>query len=68
MTVLVEQHDHPRYAWVVKIGKGRGGCIISRHELKPRATQRAKQLARRRGDTLKEQMQAGYFRTVAEYE
>jgi len=67
MTVAVERHDHPRYGWVVKIGPGSGGRIVSRHELKRRAKQKGKRLARKRGDTLTEEMQAGYTRTVADY-
>lgn len=68
MTVYVEKlGDNARYNWRVKVGKGRGGRIKSRHRLKRRALARGKQLARDRGDVLKEQMDWGGWRTVGTY-
>jgi hypothetical protein len=67
MTVYIEKYDQGRYNWRVKVGKGRGAVVKSRHELKRRAKAKGKQLARQRGETLKEQMQAGYWQTVGSY-
>ncbi len=67
MTVYIEKYDEGRYNWRVKVGEGRGSVVKSRHELKRRAKSKGKQLARKRNTTLKEQMQAGYWRTVASY-
>ena len=68
MTVYVEKLDSSnRYNWVVRVGQGRGSVIKSRHRMKQRATSKGRQIARQRGDVLKEQMQAGYWRTVTSY-
>jgi len=67
MTVYIKRTNSGRYNWRVQVGSGRGARIKSRHRLKRRAKQKGKQLARDRGDTLKEQMQAGYWQTVASY-
>lgn len=68
MTVYIEKlADSHRYNWVVRVGRGRGGAIKSRHRKKQRAKSRGREIARKRGDLLKEQMQAGYWRTVTSY-
>jgi hypothetical protein len=67
MTVYIEAESSGRYNWRVQVGNGRGARIKSRHRYKRRAKSKAKQLARQRGDQLKERMQAGYLRTVASY-
>lgn len=67
MTVYIEKHDSGRYNWRVKVGEGRGAVVKSRHLYKRRAKAKGKQLARQRGETLKEQMQAGFWRTVQSY-
>jgi hypothetical protein len=68
MTVYVEKlGDNSRYNWRVKVGKGRGSRIKSRHRLKRRALQRGKAIASDRGDILKEQLQWGGWRTVRSY-
>jgi len=67
VTVRIKRIDSGRYNWRVQVGRGRGARIKSRHRLKRRAKQKARKLAQQRGDTLKEQMQAGYWQTVASY-
>lgn len=67
MTVYVERLQNGRYRWRVQVGSGRGARVKSRHRKKRTAKQKARQVARQRGDVLKEQMQAGYWRTVASY-
>lgn len=67
MTVYVEKYDSGRYNWRVKVGEGRGAVVKSRHEKKRPAMAKGRQLARKRGETLKEQMQAGFWRTVRAY-
>lgn len=67
MTVYIEKHDSGRVNWRVKVGEGRGAVVKSQHRLKRAAKQAGMQLARKRGETLKEQMQAGYWRTVRQY-
>lgn len=67
MTVYIEKISGGRYNWKVQVGNGRGARIKSRHKYKRRAKAKGKQLARQRGDQLKERMQAGYLRTVATY-
>lgn len=67
MTVYIEKIETGRYNWKVQVGSGRGARIKSRHKYKRRAKAKAKQLAASRGDVLKEQMQAGYWRTVRSY-
>jgi len=67
VTVYIKRTNSGRYSWRVQVGSGRGARIKSRHRLKRRAKQKARQLARQRGDTLKEQMQAGYWQTVRSY-
>jgi hypothetical protein len=67
MTVYIKKIESGRYNWRVQVGNGRGARVKSRHELKTRAKQKGKQLARKRGDTLREQMQAGYWQTVRSY-
>lgn len=67
MTVYIEKHDAGRYKWRVKVGEGRGAVVKSRHRYKQRAKAKGKQLAKQRGETLKEQMQAGFWRTVTAY-
>jgi len=67
MTVYVEKNDHARYKWVVRVGRGRGSIIKSRHELKRRALRKARKIAKNRNDVLKEQKYAGYWETVRSY-
>ncbi len=67
MTVYIEKTDGGRYNWRVQVGSGRGARVKSRHKYKRRAKSKARQLAKRRGDVLKEQMNAGYWQTVASY-
>lgn len=68
MTVYVKKDtSSSRYRWRVQVGNGRGGRVKSRHLYKERAKQKGRQLARKRGDELREQMQAGYWQTVASY-
>lgn len=67
MTVYIEKQDSGRYKWVVRVGRGRGSVIKSRHNKKRRAKQKGRQIARERSDVLKEQMHAGYWQTVTSY-
>jgi len=67
MTVFIEKTDSGRYKWLVRVGRGRGSVIKSRHNKKRRAKKKARQIARKRGDVLKEQMNAGYWQTVTSY-
>jgi len=67
MTVYIVKNDSGRYQWRVQVGKGRGARIKSRHKLKRRAKQKGRDLAKERGDVLKEQMYAGYWQTVGSY-
>lgn len=67
MTVYVKKIDSGRYNWRVQVGNGRGARVKSRHRHKRRAKSKGRQLAKQRGDVLKEQMQAGYWRTAASY-
>lgn len=66
MTVYVEQNDG-RYNWIVRVGRGRGSVIKSRHKYKRRALSNGRKIAKQRNDTLKEQMDAGYWQTVTSY-
>jgi len=67
MTVFIKKVADGRYNWRVQVGKGRGGRVKSRHRLKRRAKAKGKEIAKRRSETLKEQMQAGYWQTVRSY-
>lgn len=67
MTVYVKQVSNGQYKWRVQVGNGRGARVKSRHKLKRRAKSKARKLAQQRGDVLKEQMDAGYWRTVRSY-
>jgi hypothetical protein len=67
MTVYVEKIDSGQYRWRVKVGENRGAVVKSRHRYKRRAMESGRRLARKRGETLKEQMKAGYWRTVRAY-
>ena len=67
MTVYVKKTESGRYNWRVQVGNGRGARVKSRHKYKRRAVEKARQVAQQRGDVLREQMQAGYWRTVASY-
>lgn len=67
MTVYIKRIENNRYNWRVQVGNGRGARVKSRHEYKRRAKSKGRQLAQKRGDVLKEQMQAGYWRTVTSY-
>lgn len=67
MTVYIKKTSNGRYNWRVQVGNGRGARVKSRHRYKRRAKAKARQLAQQRGDVLREQMQAGYWRTVATY-
>lgn len=67
MTVYIKQTDGGQYKWRVQVGSGRGARVKSRHKYKRRAKAKGKSLAQQRGDVLKEQMDAGYWRTVRSY-
>lgn len=67
MTVYIEKQDSGRYKWIVRVGRGRGSVIKSRHNKKRRAKSRARQIARDRGGVLKEQMNWGGWQTVTSY-
>lgn len=67
MTVYIEKADGGRYKWIVRVGRGRGSVIKSRHNKKRRAKQKGRKIARDRGEILKEQMHAGYWQTVTSY-
>lgn len=67
MTVYIEKIESGQYNWRVQVGNGRGARVKSRHRKKRRAKSKGRSLARKRGDVLKEQMQAGYWQTVASY-
>lgn len=67
MTVYVEKNDGGRYKWIVRVGRGRGSVIKSRHYKKRQAKRKGRKIADQRGDVLKEQMQAGYWQTVGSY-
>lgn len=67
MTVFIEKTDGGRYKWIVRVGRGRGSVIKSRHHKKRRAKKAARKVARDRSDVLKEQMHAGYWQTVTSY-
>jgi hypothetical protein len=67
MTVYVE-HNNGRYAWIVRVGRGRGSVIKSRHRLKRKAKQRARTIARKRNDSVRVQTkQTGQWKTLASY-
>lgn len=66
MTVYVEKNDG-RFKWVVRVGRGRGSIIKSRHRLKRKALSKGRKIARKRNDVLREQKQAGYWETVRSY-
>jgi len=66
MTVYVEKNDG-RYNWIVRVGRGRGSVIKSRHFKKQPALSKGREIAKQRRDTLKQQMQAGYWQTVTSY-
>lgn len=67
MTVFIEKNDDGRYKWIVRVGRGRGSVIKSRHRKKARAKSKARKIAKKRGDKLKEQMNYGTWRTVRSY-
>jgi hypothetical protein len=67
MTVYIKKLDGSKYNWRVQVGKGRGARVKSRHRLKRRAKEKGRQVARSRGDVLKEQMQYGAWQTVRSY-
>lgn len=68
MTVYIKRvAEGSRYNWRVQVGNGRGAVVKSRHYLKRQAKQAGRELARERNDVLKEQMQAGFWRTVRSY-
>lgn len=67
MTVYVEKNTDGRYKWVVRVGRGRGSVIKSRHRLKRKAKEMGRKIARQRGDVLKEQMDYGAWQTVTTY-
>lgn len=67
MTVYIEKTDG-RYNWLVRVGRGRGSVIKSRHYKKQQAKSKGRKIARKRNDVLKEQMQAGYWQTVRSYD
>lgn len=68
MTVYIKKlKSGDRYNWRVQVGKGRGARIKSRHYKKSQAKQMGLELARQRGDELREQMQYGHWRTVRAY-
>jgi len=66
MTVYVEKNDG-RYKWLVRVGRGRGSVIKSRHYKKLPAKKMGKQIAKKRNDVLKEQMNWGGWQTVRSY-
>lgn len=66
MTVYIEQTDG-RYNWIVRVGRGRGSIIKSRHYKKRQAKRKGRKIAKERNDTLKEQMTWGGWQTVASY-
>lgn len=58
--------------WIVKIGRGQGGSVHSRHRLKSAAIKEARQQGRKRKDQdggaiLRVQNQKGHWKTEAEY-
>lgn len=56
--------------WIVKVGAGRGGKIISRHRQKSEAMKRARREGRKRKDrgaVLKVQTKDGRIHTEAKY-
>lgn len=57
--------------WVVKVGAGRGGTIVSRHRKKSMALKRARREGRKRdgspGSVLKVQSKDGRIRTESRY-
>jgi hypothetical protein len=67
MTVYIEKNDGNRYKWIVRVGRGRGSVIKSRHYKKRQAKKTAREIARDRGDVLKEQMHYGQWQTVTSY-
>lgn len=63
--VFVEKAgDSKRYNWIVRVGRGRGSRILSRHRLKRRALTIGREEAAKRGVGLREQMESGIWRTV----
>jgi len=66
MTVYIEKNDG-RYKWIVRVGRGRGSSIKSRHRYKRNAETKGRKIAKKRGDVLKEQMNAGFWRTITSY-
>jgi len=66
MTVYIEKSGG-KYNWIVRVGRGRGSSIQSRHYKKRQALASGRRIAKRRGDVLKQQMHAGYWQTVRSY-
>lgn len=62
----------PKGDWVVKVGSGRGGSIVSRHRKKSAAVKRGRREGRKRKDqgdgaVLKVQNKSGRWKTEARY-
>lgn len=57
--------------WIVKVGRGRGGTIVSRHRQKSKAIARGRREGRKRDDSegavLKVQNKRGRWKTEARY-
>lgn len=74
--IIVKQDPAPTQQkgdWIVKVGAGQGGRIVSRHRQKTRALKRGRREGRKRKDqrggaVLKEQVHTtGRIKTIASY-